>query len=283
MRALLAALLVSLLHMPVAAQIGSVSEPLTIGTSYLVDTHGAARRINVALPAGYEASGDSYPLVFMIDGGLGQDFHLALGLERWNQLWGRSQPAILVGIETVDRQRELLPPTEAAEEMESYPTAGESDSFRTWLVDAILPMLKEAYRHDNRAFLIGESAAGHFVVETWVNHSTLFDGYAAISPSLQWNDQALSRSFAAMSPRQRPPLFISLANEGGATERGIERLVAAAVSPICFADKRDTLVHANALHGLLPQALQFLLPTEADWLQEFGLILECANEEAHTE
>ena len=254
------------------------SEPLTIGTSYLVKTHDAERRIHVVTPQGYDEGEDAYPIVIMLDAGLKQDFFLTLGMERWNQLWQRSAPAIFVGVETVDRQRELLPPTATAGEQERYPTAGESEAFRSWLSSQLLPMLRAQYRNDGRAFLIGESAAGHFVVETWVRTPDLFDGYAALSPSLQWNGQQLSRQFAERTETQRPPLYISLADEGGETEEGITRLVRNARSDMCYSDRRNDLVHANTLHGLLPEALQYLLPTEADWLEEYGLTLRCETD-----
>mgnify|MGYP003641052542 CR=1 FL=1 len=262
---------------PLQARDSIKSEPLTIGTSYLLSTHGAERRINVVLPVDYYDTDRAYPILIMLDGGLKQDFFLTLGMERWNQLWQRSAPVIFVGVETVDRQRELLPPTESKDEQELYPTAGESASFRDWLATSILPMLREQYRDDGRAFLIGESAAGHFIAETWAVEPDMFDGYAALSPSLQWNGQHLSRRLGDMKDIDRPPLFISLADEGGATEEGVLRLVSEAGSNLCFADRRTELAHANTLHGLLPEALQYLLPTEADWLEEYGLKLECSN------
>ena len=249
------------------------AEPITIGSFYRMHTQDADRRVNVVPPAAYDEGDATYPLVVVLDGGLSQDFFLTLGMERWNQLWQRSAPAIFVGIETVDRQRELLPPTSDPDEQARYPSAGNSVQFRHWLAETILPMLRENYRTDGRAFLIGESAAGHFVVETWVDQPDLFDGYAALSPSLQWDDQALSHRFHGMRAAERPPIFLSLANEGGATEEGVLRL--AADSDACFADRRETLVHATTLHGLFPEALQFLLPTDADWLGEYGLTLEC--------
>ncbi len=256
-----------------AAQEPPRSEPITIGTSYSLNTQDADRQINVVTPASYDEDETAYPLIVVLDAGLNQDFFLTLGMERWNQLWGRSAPAIFVGVQTVDRQRELLPATSNEEESARYPTAGNSVAFRAWLADTVLPMVRDNYRTDGRAFLIGESAAGHFVVETWVDQPDLFDGYAALSPSLQWNDQALSLRFASMKNEARPPLFLSLADEGGATEEGVLRL--AASSDACFADRRETLVHATTLHGLFPEALQYLLPTEADWLTEYGLTLEC--------
>jgi predicted alpha/beta superfamily hydrolase len=142
--------------------------------------------------------------------------------------------------------------------------------------------VNEKYPTDGRSFLVGESAAGHFVVQTWMESPDLFDGYAAISPSLQWNDENLSREFAQAPEHARPPLYLSLADEGGATESGMMRMLDAVPEkqPHCFSDRREDLRHANSLHGLLPEALQFLMPTGADYLTQYGLTLRCERGEA---
>lgn len=251
-------------------------QPLTIGETVTLEVLGAEREVNIVLPSDYATEPERrWPVVYMLDGAMRQDLMMGVGLMRWGALWGRSRDAIVVGIETKDRQRELLPPTGDAAERERYPTAGESAAFRQWLAEVVKPMVEARYRHDGTAFLIGESAAGHFVVETWAESPALFTGYAAISPSLQWNGEALSRRDPGDA--SRPPIYLSLADEGGATESGMERLLARLPEsqPFCFSDRRKELVHANSLHGLLPEALQYLLATDADWLAEYGLTLRC--------
>ena len=251
-------------------------EPVTIGEQYTLEAVGSERAVNVILPPDYAAEPERrWPVVYQLDGAMTQDLMMGVGLMRWGALWGRSRDAIIVGIETKDRQRELLPPTGNTEERERYPTAGESAAFRQWLAEVVKPMVEARYRHDGTAFLVGESAAGHFVVETWAKAPSMFTGYAAISPSLQWDDEALSRH--STDDGIRPPIYLSLADEGGATESGIERLLEGLPESqtFCFSDRRTELVHANSLHGLLPEALQYLLATDADWLEEYGLTLRC--------
>ena len=259
-----------------AAQPAPGPQPLTIGETVTLEALGAERSVNIVLPPDYAADPDkSWPVIYMLDGAIKQDLMMGAGLMRWGALWGRSQDAIIVGIETRDRQRELLPPSGDAAERAKYPTAGESAAFRQWIAATVKPLVEARYRHDGTAFLVGESAAGHFVVETWASAPGLFTGYAAISPSLQWDSEALSRRIAGGAAR--PPLYLSLADEGGATETGMERLLGAlpADQPFCFSDRRKDLRHATALHGLLPEALQYLLPTEADWLTDYGMVLRC--------
>lgn len=259
-----------------AAAPAPAPQPLTIGETVTLEALGAERSVNIVLPPDYAAEPDKrWPVIYLLDGAMKQDLMMGAGLMRWGALWGRSQDAIIVGIETRDRQRELLPPTSDAAERKRWPSAGESAAFRQWLAETVKPLVEARYRSDGRAFLVGESAAGHFVVETWARAPALFTGYAAISPSLQWDSEALSRR--ALGESKRPPLYLSLADEGGATESGMMRLlgVLPTEQPFCFSDRRKELRHATSLHGLLPEALQYLLPTDADWLEEYGMVLRC--------
>ncbi len=266
-----------------AAALGAVTappavepQPLSIGKTVTLEALGEAREVNIVLPIGYAEEPDKrWPVIYLLDGGLTQDVLMGAGLQRWNTIWGRSQNAILVGIETRNRQRELLPTTSDPAERQRWPTAGESAAFRAWIADTVKPMIEARYRHDGNAFLVGESAAGHFVVETWASAPEMFTGYAAISPSLQWDFEALSRR--PLGEGKRPPLYLSLADEGGATESGMMRLLDTLPQsqPYCFSDRRTQLRHATSLHGLLPEALQYLLPTGVDYLEEYGFILRC--------
>lgn len=262
-----------------AARAEPAPQPLTIGETVTLEALGQSREVNIVLPPDYAKDPEKrWPVVYQLDGAIRQDLMMGTGLISWGALWGRSEDAIVVGIETRDRHRELLPHTADPAEAKRYPTAGESIAFRAWIAGTVKPMIEAHYRTDGRAFLVGESAAGHFVVETWEQAPGLFTGYAAISPSLQWDFEALSRR--PLGEGQRPPLYLSLADEGGATESGMMRLLAALPQsqPYCFSDRRTELHHATALHGLLPEALQYLLPTKADWLEEYGMILRCEKQ-----
>ncbi|MBV7259752.1 alpha/beta hydrolase [Erythrobacter sp. WH158] len=255
----------------------SEATPIIIGEQHSLEALGEQRKLNIILPAGYHDEPEKrWPVVYMLDGGMQQDLMLVTGLERWNRLWGRSEQAIIVGIETKDRQRELLPATSDPAEQGQYPTAGESAAFRKWIAGSVKPLIEQTYRTSGTDVLVGESAAGHFVVETWMNSDELFDGYAAISPSMQWSNQALARQITGPF-EGKPPIYLSIADEGGATEEGIMDLADAMeeTQDVCFSDRRNDLVHANSLHGLLPEALQYLLPADADWLDEYGLKLRC--------
>ncbi|WP_198422011.1 alpha/beta hydrolase-fold protein [Stenotrophomonas acidaminiphila] len=57
-----------------------------------------------------------------------------------------------------------------------------------------MPEIERRYRTTGSRGIIGESLAGLFIVETLFEQPTLFDTWIAFSPSLWWNDAALTRS-----------------------------------------------------------------------------------------
>lgn len=273
--------MLSFLFAALSLGVANVSEPdpapLTIGEQHVFLAMDEAREVNVVLPLSYGQDPDRrYPVVYMLDGGVSQDLMMQVGVVRWTQMWGRTSDFILVGVETKDRQRELLPPTTDKEALEVWPTAGESAEFRAYLRDEVMPIVAATYRTDGNDFLVGESAAGHFVVETLLTEPDLFDGYAAISPSLWWEEQLLART-AEANGSGTPPLFISIADEGQTMDEGVRRVVAArGAAATCFADRPD-LTHAVTFHALLPSALQYLLPGEEELPDEWGMVTGCAE------
>ena len=123
-------------------------QPLTIGETVMVEALGAERSVNIILPPDYAAEPEKrWPVIYLLDGAVKQDLMMGAGLMRWGALWGRSEDAIIVGISTKDRQRELLPPTTDPAERTRWPTAGESAAFRAWIADTVKPLIEARYRH----------------------------------------------------------------------------------------------------------------------------------------
>ncbi|MBK7769478.1 MAG: hypothetical protein IPI48_02800 [bacterium] len=61
---------------------------------------------------------------------------------------------------------------------------GGSAAFRTFIRDELMPEIGKRYRGNGRTAIVGESAAGLFILETFFIEPTLFDTYIALSPSL---------------------------------------------------------------------------------------------------
>ena len=268
---------------PAAAQ----PVPITIGETHTLASKPLAqeRVVNVYLPAGYATSGKTYPVLYLIDGGLDQDFLHITGTSALGALWARSQEVIVVGVATKDRRRELTGPTQDAALLKEFPTAGGSAAFRAFIRDEVMPMVSQTYRTSGQTGVIGESLAGLFIVETFLTEPDLFDHYAAISPSLWWDDERLSKSAGTLlkTPMQKPhQLYLTIANEGREMQTGVDRLVSAlAANPRegrawCYAPRPD-LTHATIYHSVSPEALQFLFPTAVEQDPKSGFDLSCQS------
>ncbi|MGB3797171.1 MAG: alpha/beta hydrolase-fold protein [Alteraurantiacibacter sp.] len=264
---------------PAAAQ--DAATPITIGHTHQVNWAGEvkARDINVFLPQGYDEGDDDYPVLYLIDGGLDQDFLHVTGTLALNAMWGRSQPAIVVGITTRDRRAELIGSPGNAEEREAFPTAGHASSFRAFIRDEVKPLIEARYRTNGTDVVMGESLAGLFIVETWLAQPGMFDAFGAINPSLWWGEQALARSASEVlaDGHDRGRLMVSYSNEGPETQEAIEMVAEAAGNDVCLLATPD-LTHATAYHILTPTVLQYLLPTGYEFEPEWGFTIPCAHQ-----
>jgi hypothetical protein len=261
----------------------AAAQPITIGTSHSIASKplGEARTINVVLPASYASETKRrYPVLYVIDGGVGQDLLHVAGTAQLGAIWGRSQEAIVVGIETRDRRRELVGPTRDAELLKKYPTAGSSAAFRAFIRGEVKPLVARTYRVDGHDAVIGESLAGLFIVETWVREPRLFGSYAAIDPSLWWDKEALSRAAARSigAAQSGHPLYVAIAKEQIEERAPADRLMTAVLrgpTRWCL-NPRGDLGHATIYHTLTPEALQFLLPPAEAPPPEFGFEVKCS-------
>lgn len=279
MRAL-SALLLALLPLPALAQ--TVSRPIVLGESFTFrsSAFGDDRTFNVRLPDGYDASPQKrYPVLYLIDGGVDQDFVHVTGTVALGAIWGRSQDVIVVGIASKDRRNELTGPTADAELMKRYPSAGHSARFRAFIRE-LKPIIAARYRTSGQDGVIGESLAGLFIAETWLREPHLFGSYAAISPSLWWDKEALSREAAGLiGPRQAGhPLLLATANEGADMQVPVDRLVAALAGAKgwCYAPNPG-LTHATIYHTVSPMALQFLFPPAEAPDPQTGFEIACSR------
>jgi predicted alpha/beta superfamily hydrolase len=178
---------------PAFAAETSKAAPLAIGETFTIASNavGETRRINVYLPPGYaDASDKRFPVLYMPDGGMAEDFLHVAGLVQVGAGNGTMRPFVLVGIENTERRRDMTGPTENAKDKEIAPRVGGS-SFRKFLREELMPEVKARYRTSEETAIVGESLAGLFVFETLLMEPDLFDTYVAFDPSLWWNNEHL--------------------------------------------------------------------------------------------
>jgi len=176
--------------------------PLVLGETFAIDSHVLRERrvINVYLPPDYRRGSQRYPVLYMPDGGVAEDFPHITGLIDVSIKNQVVVPRLVIGIENTERRRDLVGPTTVAAEREAAPHAGGSERFRRFLRDELKPYVAAHYRITAESAIVGESLAGLFVLETLLDEPTLFDTYIAIDPSVWWNQSSSScREWSAQS------------------------------------------------------------------------------------
>jgi predicted alpha/beta superfamily hydrolase len=194
--------------------------PLVIGDTFQIESKavGEKRRINVYLPPGYAESAETrFPVLYMPDGGIAEDFLHVAGLVQVSVGNGTMRPFIVVGIENTERRRDMTGPTDNPEDKKIAPRVGGSEAFRKFVRDELMPEVKARYRTTAESAIVGESLAGLFVVETLLLGPDLFDTYIAFDPSLWWNEQHLVKAVAespVKSAKLEKRLYIVTSAEG---------------------------------------------------------------------
>ena len=185
---------------------------LTIKSAVL----GEDRVILVRTPPGYETNNRAYPVLYMTDG----DAHIGHTSSTIQFLAqnGRMSELIVVGITNTDRTRDLTPDKAVGPAAAQFPTAGGSDKFLKFIETELIPQIEKTYRVEPYRILAGHSLGGLFTVHALITRPELFNSYIAVSPSLQWSDEAtLKRAEAFFKTRKElnATLFASLGNEPG--------------------------------------------------------------------
>jgi predicted alpha/beta superfamily hydrolase len=174
------------------------------------------RRINVHMPPGYAESTNRFPVLYLPDGGMQEDFpHVVQAMDSL-VLAGVIRPFIVVGIENTERRRDMTGPTTVPTDSAIAPRVGGSAAFRAFIRDELIPEIRARYRTTGEKGIAGESLAGLFVMETFLLEPGMFDRYIAISPSIWWNRDELIRTAPERLERMaglHRTLFLAAANE----------------------------------------------------------------------
>ena len=224
---------------------------------------GESRLINVYTPPGYRgSSAKKYPVLYMPDGGLDEDFpHVVNTIDSLIAL-GVIRPVIVVGIPNTERRRDLTGPTRFATDSAIAKHVGGSFAFRRFIRDELFPMVRSRYRTTDERGLVGESLAGLFVVETLLAEPALFSHYVAFDPSLWWNggalvDSAVTRLQALnFAPRTLDLASSNVADITAGTARFAELIRATSPRGLAWVYfPRPDLTHATIFRALAPSAL----------------------------
>jgi Predicted hydrolase of the alpha/beta superfamily len=198
----------------------------------------------------------------MPDGGIDEDFpHVIRTVDSLIALRA-IRPIIVVGIPNTQRRRDLTGPTRVKSDSAIAPRVGGSAEFRRFIRYELIPEIAQRYRVSPERGIIGESLAGLFIVETFLEEPDLFTHYIALDPSVWWNsgmivDSAAIR-LAKFSAKPRS-LYIATSLEPSTSvgsSRIIEAIKAAPPGGLRWRyDPRPDLTHGTIFRGTKPMAL----------------------------
>lgn len=202
------------------------ASPLVIGETFTMRSAvmGEERVVNVYVPTNYgEPFGGPLSVLYVLDGGLNEDFLHVAGLVQVLSSNGGMRPHVVVGIPNTVRRRDMTGPTSVAEDLKIAPVVGGSAAFREFLTRELVPEIRARYRVSGESAIVGESLAGLFVMETFFLEPGAFGTFIAIDPSLWWADkELLTKAEARLAAReekaadgaaQRSTLFMAASSE----------------------------------------------------------------------
>ncbi len=225
---------------------------------------GETRMIHVHRPraaAAAAATADvALPVLYMPDGGIDEDFpHVVIAVEALIEQRA-IRPVIVVGIPNTERRRDLTPPTQVESDREIAPRVGGSAAFRRFVREELVPEIERRYRTTGERSIVGESLAGLFVVETFLEDPTLFTHSVAFDPSLWWDagrlvDRAEGK-LRAFDSAPRSLWFAGSVDRAPEVDRLAETLARAAPPTMRwrFAPRPD-VTHATIFRALELEAL----------------------------
>lgn len=174
----------------VLAQTGSI-KPLTIGEIRTIKSKilNEDRILNIYLPQNFDKT-KSYPIIYLLDGSMNEDFIHVTGLVQFFNLMYSMPETIVVGIANVDRKRDFTFHTDLKDLQKDYPTTGYSDKFISFLEKELKPYIESQFKTTDK-YLFGQSLGGLLATEILLKKPEMFNNYFIISPSLWWDDESL--------------------------------------------------------------------------------------------
>jgi predicted alpha/beta superfamily hydrolase len=247
----------------------AVAEPLVIGETFTLQSKalGETRRINVYRPQPWGLDPKTpLPVLYMPDGGIGEDFLHVAGLVQVLTGNGSMRPFLLVGIENTERRRDMTGPSRDPEDQKIAPRIGGSAAYRDFLRDELMPQIRQRYATTDERALIGESLAGLFVIETLLQEPALFNSYIALDPSLWWNHGALLSGAGKQVPsvaRSGARLFLASSGQpelAASSARLASLLQQASPATLVKYQLLPEETHATIYHPAALQGLRTLFP-----------------------
>jgi predicted alpha/beta superfamily hydrolase len=133
------------------------------------------RTIIVHLPDGYDSSGTTYPVLYLLDGTAALLFEMIGVINRLR--YDHSAPdMIIVAIENTNRDRDMMPVVS-----KDYPGPPGAEAFLAFIETELIPDIDKTYRTGPPRILQGKSLSGLFTLYALLERPTLFNAFVGCS------------------------------------------------------------------------------------------------------
>lgn len=147
------------------------------------------RTYRVQLPESYGSAKERrYPVLYLLDA-QSNFLHTAVSV-KFLAAHGEIPEMIVVGVDSTVRVRDFT----QTDWPEAWVGGGGAENFKRFLSNELMPRIDASYRTDGFRVLSGHSASGQFALYCLGAEPSLFQGYIALSPSLDWDQNLPARS-----------------------------------------------------------------------------------------
>ena len=190
-----------------------------------------SRLVRVWLPAGYQDSTQSYPVLYLLDGqNVFDRATSAIGEE-----WGVDEtltelieskailPMIVVAIDNSSKRVDEY--TWIADGEGNRKRGGNAEPFAKWIAHELKPQMDREYRTQvkrDSTWIGGSSLGGLFSLYSVVQHNDTFGSAIAMSPSLSWGNEGINSWIDSNQDRIAKPtrVWVDFGGKEGTTENG---------------------------------------------------------------
>lgn len=172
------------------------TEQFTIESKYVADEHFV---IQVGLPAGYNRSSRSYPVLYVLDGD--KSFGMTKEVTDWLTWCNEIKDIIIVGISygkgtNIWWEKRARDFTQFKDTVYYYyPNAGGADNFLGFIKNELFPVVNKNYHtNPDSNTIIGLSFGGLLSTYVLLSQPEMFRNYIIISPSLFWNGNSILKT-----------------------------------------------------------------------------------------
>ncbi|MBS1521093.1 MAG: alpha/beta hydrolase [Bacteroidetes bacterium] len=173
------------------------------------------RTIRVHVPEGDK--NQRYPVLYILDG----EDHFQSAVAISEQMSGLIPPMIVVGVDNMGhsfRERDLTPTKvnpSAIVNAGDARLSGGGETFFSFIEKELIPYIDSKYPTASYRMISGHSLGGLAVVKAFFNHTSLFNSYIALDPSLWWDQQKWIKKqeggFSKLDLKNKS-LFVGIAN-----------------------------------------------------------------------